>query len=231
MIVAIHQPQYLPWVPYCDKADSCDVFVYLDDVQFQKNGLQNRNQIKAATGRAWLTVPVHATLSTVIADTRIADPRWQKKHTRSIEMNYARAPYLEWFTTQLKPILVRDWAFLADLNIAATEWLFERLGIQCKRVRSSELDAKGTGDNLLVSICEAAGAKVYLSGQGARAYQDKRKFEERGIELWYQQYQNQPYAQCYPEIGFVPDLSALDLVLNMGPYAKKIMQSGKKQQA
>src|SRR5580765_832935 len=101
MIVAIHQPQYLPWLPYCDKVDSCDLFVYLDNVQYQKNGLQNRNQIKTATGPAWLTVPVHATLSKTIAETGIADLRWKNKHERSIEMNYARAPYLDCFLGEL----------------------------------------------------------------------------------------------------------------------------------
>ena len=46
MIVSIHQPQYMPWLPYFSKIASCDTFVFLDDVQFQKNGIQNRNQLK-----------------------------------------------------------------------------------------------------------------------------------------------------------------------------------------
>jgi hypothetical protein len=229
MIVAIHQPQYLPWVPYFDKADSCDLFVYLDNVQFQKNGLQNRNQIKSVTGATWLTVPVHATLSKTIAETSIADPRWQKKHVRSIQTNYAKAPYIEWFNDQLKPLIERDWMLLADLNIAVTEWLFACMGINCKRIRASDLQVLGTGSDLVTNICRTVGAKVYVSGQGARAYHDERKFQELGIELHYQQYRNQPYPQCYPKLGFVPDLSALDLVLNAGPGAGQIMRAGKQQ--
>jgi hypothetical protein len=228
VIVAIHQPQYLPWLPYCDKADNCDVFVYLDNVQYQKNGLQNRNQIKTATGPTWLTIPVHATLSKMIAETGIADPRWQKKHIRSIEMNYARAPHLECFSGQLKPIMERDWTILADLNIAVTDWFFERLGIKCKRVRASDLSVAGEADDLVVNICEAVGAEVYISGQGARDYQDEKKFQERGIELRYQEYRNPPYPQCYSDIGFVPNLSALDLILNTGPQAREIMHAGRK---
>jgi hypothetical protein len=227
MIVAIHQPQYLPWVPYFDKADSCDVFVYLDNVQFQKNGLQNRNQIKSATGATWLTVPVHATLSKTIAETSIADPRWQKKHVRSIEMNYARAPYFEWFHNHLKPLVEREWMLLADLNIAVTELLFTCLHINCKRIRASDLQVTGTADELVMNICESLGAKAYVSGQGAKAYHDEKKFQERGIELHYQEYRNQPYPQCHPKIGFVPDLSALDMVLNMGPGAGDIMRAGR----
>ena len=58
MIVAIHQPQYLPWLGYFDKIDKADIFVLLDDVQYKKNEWQNRNKILTATGWQWLTVPV-----------------------------------------------------------------------------------------------------------------------------------------------------------------------------
>ncbi|HHT9160132.1 MAG TPA: WbqC family protein [Candidatus Brocadiaceae bacterium] len=46
MIIAIHQPQYLPWIGYFDKIDRSDVFVLLDNVQYKKNEAQNRNRIR-----------------------------------------------------------------------------------------------------------------------------------------------------------------------------------------
>jgi WbqC-like protein family len=228
VIVAIHQPQYLPWTPYCEKADSCDVFVYLDNVQFQKNGLQNRNQIKSATGPTWLTVPVHATLDKTIRETRIVDAHWKRKHMSSIAMNYARAPHLEWFSKYLKPILESDWELLSELNIAVTELLFNQLNIPCKRIRASELNVSGAADDLVVNICESVGAKVYVSGQGARGYQDQEKFHQRGIELLYQEYHNPAYPQCHAKVGFIPNLSVLDLILNTGANAREIMLSGRK---
>ncbi|MCK7503766.1 MAG: WbqC family protein [Desulfobacterales bacterium] len=63
MIVAIHQPQYLPWLGYFDKMLKADVFCYLDTVQYKKNEWQNRNRIKTAQGWQWLTVPVTLPLS------------------------------------------------------------------------------------------------------------------------------------------------------------------------
>jgi WbqC-like protein len=227
MIVAIHQPQYLPWLPYFDKLDSCDVFVYLDNVQFQKNGVQNRNQIKSATGATWLTVPVHGSLSKSIAETGIVDARWKKKHVSTIEMSYSRAPHVKWFSERLKPVLERDWSLLSDLNIAVTELMLDSLGIQCKRLRASDLNVKGAADDLVLNICEAVGAKAYISGKGAQAYQDQKKFQEHGIELRYQEYHNPSYPQCHASVGFIPDLSALDLLLNAGPNAREIMHSGK----
>ena len=145
-----------------------------------------------------------------------------------IEMNYSRAPHLDSFSKELKPILEREWLTLADLNIAVTDWMFGRLGITSKRVRASELDVTGSADDLVVNICKAVGATVYISGQGAKDYQDENKFKSCGIELQYQDYHNQPYSQCFPDAGFVADLSALDLILNMGPGAREIMHLGRK---
>lgn len=227
MIVGIHQPHYLPWLPYCDKVDQCDLFVYLDTVQFQKNGLQNRNQVKSASGPAWLTVPVHASLTTSIADTEIADQRWGIKHIRTIEMNYARAPWIDLFRGGLKPVLEQEWHSLPDLNIAIMEWLCASLQIKTQCVRASQLNVAGKAQELVINICKAVGADVYLSGKGASSYQDEKIFRDNGIELCYLDYHNRSYPQCHPAVGFVPDLSALDLVLNTGSEARSIMLAGR----
>ena len=58
MIVAIRQPQYLPWIGYFDKLDRADVFVLLDNVQYKKNEWQNRNRIRTSPGWQWSIVPV-----------------------------------------------------------------------------------------------------------------------------------------------------------------------------
>ncbi len=227
-VVAIHQPQYLPWLPYCDKADLCDIFVYLDNVQFMRRGVQNRNQIKTPNGVAWLTVPVSAPREEKIKDVRIAGHAWVKDHILTIEHNYARAAAYERFNKGLKSLIAEHtWDELADLNLAVTDWMFAQLGIACQRLRASELNVGGSKDALILAICKAVGATVYLSGQGAKAYQDEAKFRQHGIELRYQQYRNQPYRQCFPEIGFVPDLSALDLILNMGDEARAVMLAGR----
>lgn len=227
MIVAIHQPQYFPWVPYCDKADACDCFVYLDTVQYQKNGVQNRNQIKTAQGAAWLTVPVRASGSLAIREIPLADATFAKRHLRSIDQNYARAAFVEQFRQGLRPILEREWTQLAELNIAVTEWMFAALGIETRRVRASQLNVAGSGEELVINICKALGAASYLSGHGAKAYQLDANFEAQGIELRYHEYRSQSYAQCFPTLGFIPDLSALDLILNHGPAARGIMLAGR----
>lgn len=227
MIVAIHQPQYLPWVPYFDKASQCDVFIHLDNVQFARRGVQNRNQIKTASGAQWLTVPVNARRETLIEEVMIAENPWKESHVRSVEVNYTRSAHFALWQ-EIRPILEQPWEKLVDLNIALTDWFFARLGIACRTVRASSLGVTGGKQDLMINLCKAVGGDVYLSGTGAAAYQTEDAFSREGIELRYQAYANQPYVQCFPEAGFVADLSALDLVLNAGPDAAAILAAGRK---
>jgi hypothetical protein len=224
--VAIHQPQYLPWLPLVDKADSCDVFVYLDTVQYQKRGLQNRNQILAANGPTWLTVPVHARRGDAIRGVTIAEPAFGKKHAATIAHSYARAAHLDRFAP-LQALLEREWTHLAELSIAVSEWLFGELGVRSRRVRASELAGiGGHKSELMRSICRSLGACSYLSGQGARVYQDEADFAADGLELRYHDYHAVEYRQCRNQ-PFVPGLSALDLVLNLGPASRERMLAGR----
>jgi len=227
--VAIHQPQYLPWLAYIDKADAVDVFVYLDNVSYQKNGVQNRNLIKTASGPNWLTVPVSATLGRAISETPVAGNSWVRKHVRSIEQNYSKAAHFELFQSGLRQILEQDWKLLADLNIAVTEWLFGVLGVKTRIVRASQLAADGTAQDRVLAICKELDAQVYLSGRGAASYQTFAEFERAGIELRYQDFTHPIYHQAFEKIGFVPDLSALDLLLNHGPEARRILLSGRQE--
>ena len=94
--VAIHQPHYLPWLGYLAKWAAADVFVFLDTVQYTKNGWQNRNRIKTATGPRWLTVPVHARLGMPLDAVMVASGQpWHTRHRRAIEHAYAGARYLD----------------------------------------------------------------------------------------------------------------------------------------
>jgi len=56
--IVILQPSYLPWLGYFEQISRCNIFVYLDDVQYTKNDWRNRNRIKTKDGIQWLTVPV-----------------------------------------------------------------------------------------------------------------------------------------------------------------------------
>jgi len=227
-VIAIHQPQYLPWLPYCAKVDDCDTFVFLDTVQYQKNGMQNRNKIKTQQGSRWLTVPVQSKLEFSINETTFANDLWKKKHIRTIEQNYAKAPYIHLFHNGLLPILEASWQNLADLNIAVCQWMFEQLGINTTCVRASALGVTGKKEELVLNICEKLGAKTYLSGHGAAVYQHSDSFLNRGMILDYHSFSSPEYKQCHESIGFIPNLSTLDLILNMGSQSRSVMLKGRR---
>jgi hypothetical protein len=83
MVLAIHQPQYMPWVGYFHKMASADLFVFLDDVQFKKNEWQHRNRIRNADGWQWLSVPNTYKLPQKITEVEVrTDQDWEAKHMR-----------------------------------------------------------------------------------------------------------------------------------------------------
>ena len=94
MLVGIHQLHYLPWLRYMEKIARCDVFVVLDNIQYNKNGWQNRNGIKTAQGETSLTVPVLAKAGQRLDEVSIQNSgAGGKKYWRTIEQSYRKAPH------------------------------------------------------------------------------------------------------------------------------------------
>lgn len=216
--LVVLQPSYLPWLGYFDQLAKADVFVWYDDVQFDKHGWRNRNRIKGPKGPIWLTVPVlhSGRPDQLILDVEI-DNRlpWRRKHRSSIEQLYARAPFLNHLLPELTEMLERPWERLVDLDIATTDWLAAQLSIATPRSRSSLLGIDGDRNDRLLNLCRHFGATRYLTGDAARDYLDVPRFEAIGVEVVWHGYSHPSYSQLHGE--FVPYLSALDLLLNAGP--------------
>jgi len=194
---------------------SADIFVYLDTVQFSKNGIQNRNQIKSPAGAQWLTIPVRHDFGSSIAQTVIAEQKAISRHSKTIAQYYSRTAGFRRWDDELSELLGRASDSLAELAIASTEWMCEKLRIRTKRIRASQVPAgDGKASALIASICRELAADIYLTGTGALAYLDAADFAKVGCSIWVQQWQPFVYEQAYPEVGFVPDLSTLDLLLN-----------------
>ena len=225
--VAIHQSQYLPWLPYFEKVVCSDIFVILDNVQFQKNGVQNRNQIKTAAGKTWLTVPVTYSFGQLINEVRIDNHlNWARKHWRSLEIHYAKAACFDEFASTIRDIYARERDYLVDLNTVLFGHVVNWLGIRTEIIRASELDVKGSGSDLILGLCKSVGADIYCSGQGAKDYLGQASFESAGIQVVFQEYNYPTYPQCYPELGFVKDLSVIDLLFNCGARSLEILMQG-----
>lgn len=224
MIVAVHQPQYLPWLGYFDKIDRADVFVLLDTVQFKKNEWQNRNMIKTAAGRQWLTVPVTYKFPQRINEVLLNNQeRWQHKQRQAIISNYKKAPCWDNLAPFIEEILNPSWEYLATLNVFTVRRLAELLGIATPLYVASELATfPDDPDKRLIAITKHFGAGTYLAGSGGREYMDLDQYERSGIEVLFQEYAHPVYEQLFG--AFEPFLSVLDLLFNHGQKSLKILR-------
>lgn len=224
MIVAVHQPQYLPWLGYFDKIDRADVFVLLDNVQFKKNEWQNRNRIKTAAGPQWLTVPVTYKFPQRINEVVINNrDRWQHKQRQSIVSNYRKASYWDDFAPILEEIFTPVWEYLAPLNIFVVKRLAEILGIATPLYVASELATfPEAPDERLIAIARHFGADTYLAGGGGRDYMDLDQYEQSGIKVLFQEYHHPVYEQLFG--AFEPFMSVLDLLFNHGQDSLRILR-------
>jgi len=224
MIVAVHQPQYMPWLGYFDKIDRADVFVLLDNVQFKKNEWQNRNRIKSPQGPQWLTIPVRYKFPQLINEVEINhQERWQHKQQQALLSNYRKAPFWAILEPLQGEIFSRTWTMLADLNIYVVKQLVNLLGITTPLYTASELCAfPEEPDERLVAITKYFGADTYLAGSGGHDYMKLDIYEQAGIKVLFQDYQHPAYSQLFG--SFEPYLSAIDLIYNHGADSLNILR-------
>lgn len=224
--LVVLQPGYLPWLGFFDQMRRADVFVYYDDVQYDKHGWRNRNRVKSPAGPHWLTVPVrhHGLGQPRIMDVEI-DSRapWARKHVGSLRQFYARSPFVQLYLPELEALLERSWTRLIDLDVAVVAMMANWLKLSPEMHLASALGVEGEQSGRLLALCRHFGATRYLSGSAARDYLDVPLFERHGVAVEWQDYRHPTYPQQHGE--FVPYLSAIDLLLNCGEESRAILES------
>ncbi|SMO50459.1 WbqC-like protein family protein [Saccharicrinis carchari] len=219
--IAIHQPNYLPWLGYFYKIYQSDVFVLLDDVQFSNKGMHNYTYLKTSNGPFRLKYPVNQNFGDQIKQVSSKDQiNWKKKHLDTVAVNYKKAPNFEEVFEDYKIILEQQYKDIVDLNAAFILFYTKKMGIDTEFVRSSELNIASTRTEKIIDICKALDGTVYYSGTGAKAYQTSEDFDSQGIELRYSQFNPVEYPQLWD--GFQSNVSALDYFMNCGYDFKTI---------
>lgn len=228
-IVAICQPNFLPWLGYFEMGHRAHVYVMLDDVQYTKNEWINRNKIlnRSPSGWMWLTVPVKkAPLATLIREVEIDNSiPWAPKMLKSVKHIYGHSPFFSSYYERLASVLEQPRRYLAELNFATIRVLYGALGLKENVVLSSSFGIPLRRDDKVVEICERLEATIYLANNGSKGYIDPSKFHRRGIGFVFQDYQHPTYT--VNGYQFVPYLSALDLLFWHGPNALSIILSGR----
>ena len=226
MIVAIHQPEYLPWLGFFKKMMNVELFVFLDDVQFRKKGWQNRNRIRINDGTTMLSIPVHTHSYPKINEVTIDNEKnWSIRHKKSILYNYARAPYFDEIKDFIESIFEKKFQYLLDLNTEIIKFIMNELEIKSKIVFSSELEISKKGSDRVLDICKAVDADHYITGTfWAESNLRVEEFKKSNIDVEFQKFQHPIYKQIHGE--FIPEMSIIDLLFNEGrKEAKKILQN------
>ncbi len=233
MRVSIHQPQYIPWLGYFFKILHSDCFVLFDSVQYPRGKhFGNRNEIKTAQGAQWLTVPVQGRGDLLpYRELPIDNAQdWAKKHWRTLEHAYTKAPYWELYRADLHALYLEQmWHNIAELNQALLQFCFNALHLDTKIVCASALDVERTGistDEYIFALLKRVGADSYISGQGAgsQRYIEPQAFAAQGIELWFYEFTAPHYAQLWGD--FVPNLSVLDVLFQCGENSRELLEQG-----
>lgn len=223
-LVAIHQPNFFPWLGYFNKAIRADIFVVLDDVQFARTGAgtwSNRVRVLVNGAPVWMTMPIlreHRSERLQRYDQILIDESqpWREKCVRTLQMHYRRATHFDEVFPWIAALLRNQTESLVEYNLHAARAIASRLGCGVEHwVRSSSLSVVSTGTQRLVDLVRAVGGTVYLSGDGAGGYQDDDAFARASVGLVLQRFVHPEYDQRTGQ-PFVAGLSCIDALMHCG---------------
>ena len=222
MIVAIHQPHYFPWLGYLNKMAYSDAFVVLDQVQLEKGSQMYRNRVLDNNGSIkYLTISYNTDnyLNRHYREIETKENAIWKKNQLSILKNYYRkAKYYSEMIEMIEDFLNNNSSTLFSWTFESILFLKKIFEINTPLLLQSEIDYDKSRkrSDLVLSICDAMHADVYLSGRGASIeYLNQKDFNEHGIEVKFQEFVHPVYQQCSTSV-FVPGLSSLDCLFNCG---------------
>ena len=224
MKAVIHQPTFFPYPGFFHKLTLGDVFVVMDDVQYDKR-FTNRNKIIATNGWTWITVPIkkeHKFSQNL--DVEINNEMdWRDLIWKKIFHSYKSSKYFELYKNELEEVFNKEWTHLFDLNFETLKKVISWLGIKIEIVRESELKPNGTSTDRLIDVCKKIDADTYISGIGGKNYMDESLFEKNNLKFIYQDYSYTEYPQHMAK-EFVPNLSILDMLFNVGEQSLDLLK-------
>lgn len=219
LVLASHQPNFLPYMGLFYKVLRSDIVVMSEDVLFSKKGMHNWNRIYTQNGPKKLTVPVNAHHDIPLFEITVSDHRYSlPKVAKTLEQEYKKAPHFVEGMELVGRILSHatcDELKMVDLNVDLILFLLDKFDMHPTVLRTSrDLSVSGHKDERMFKMCEQTGANVYFSGTGAKAYHQEEEYERRGICLEYSDYQPIKYNQVHGD--FIENLSVVDYIFNMG---------------
>lgn len=220
-IVAIHQPNFFPWLGYFNKIARADIFVFLDHVQFPKTGgvWSNRVKLVISGEDRWVTAAIDRNYNGTrkINEMRfVSSNPWREKMLKTLAVNYKKHPFYDETMELIQPLILNQEQSISKYNIQAIKKIVSAISLKQQRfVCSSALSFTSNSNELLCEITTSLGGKTYLCGGGADGYQDESVFDRFGINLKYQNFQHPTYDQFKCD-KFLAGVSVIDAAMNVG---------------
>ena len=229
MKIAIHQPNYLPYLGFFAKLFLSDVFVIYDTTQFTRGDFINRNRIRSFFPNSyhWLTVPMGKKnyAGVAINQMKIDKTEVFQDHKKTLQYMYSKAPF---FDEEVCECVGTHHKSLVEHNCFLIRFFIDKLGIKSpKMILSSELAlSKKHGSEALLEIVNVLGGDEYISGNGGKAYLNLDLFKNGSVKLSFSDLEPVMYPQIHP--GFVENMSIVDAVFNIGwEKTKTIIENSK----
>lgn len=230
-IISGHQPTYLPWLGFFHKASLCDVFIFMNDVQYLEQDWNNRNKIKTPQGSTkWLSVPIDlkSSESMILKDILIAKElekpekkRWNNIHFQTLQMAYGKTPYFK----EYKPFFEwlyfdNEWNYLSELCLAIFKQSFEWFHLKCEIAIASDFHFKNKKSDLILEHGLEFHADLIVTGSHGKDYIKVDDFKKNAMEVYFQNYNHPKYDQFFGD--FISNLSFIDLLFYVGPNFTEI---------
>lgn len=208
MILSAHQPSYLPWIGYFNKIVNSDVFIIMDNIQFEKNSFINRNRINTIQGPIWLTIPVYTkdykekTINKIEIQNNI---NWRKKQWNSIYLNYKKSLYFFQYSDVIEPIFTTHFNYLGEFLKFQLDIFINILNIKTKILYLSDLNINSKKQELIKDMCLYSQCNTFLFGAMGKNYAEEKYFNDFNINIKFQ--------ESKPNINY---LSILDILFTQG---------------
>ncbi len=196
---ALFSTAYLAPVEYFQYLQTAGKVCIEQHEYYQKQTYRSRCRIATANGIMDLSIPVEKRNHTLIRDIRISEHSdWQTQHWRSIEAAYNSSPFFEYYADDFRPFFEKKWLFLWDFNMELLHKTLELLDIETE-ILLTETYKPQTGEETL----------------DLREIIHPKKEASIPLKSYYQVFAT--------KFGFIPNMSIIDLLFNMGNESQLVI--------
>ena len=216
MIASIHQPNFFPWMGFFDKLNRSDSFVFLtSSLRSKTDRYLTRTRIVNNSTARYISIPLGIKQVPINQLLMPVDNKWKIKSLNVIHAAYSNSNYYEEVIPKIEELFMQDSQYFSDYSISIIKYLVSKFHINTRIYIDTDFSVDfGTSNERNIAICKEIDAEGYLSGDGAKIYNDSELFESNNINLDYQNYIQSSYSQKTSE--FIAGLSIIDVIFNCG---------------